>query len=368
MNLIHMIQDIWKSILSQPAYVSILQIILLFIVVILLNIIIYCILARVSRRLQHTHPYRNALIQSAHLPISLLIWLMSASTAIRLFSNWLDTSQKVYIDLFQKLLIVILISSFFIKFFHLSFNYLKRNQFKKSILSQSAGEAIYKLALVFIVTATLLSILQILSISISGLLAFGGLGGLMVGFAAKDTLMNLFSGMMLYLDKPFQVGERVNLPNKNIAGTVEHIGFRQTCIRNYDLQPIYIPNALFSSTPVITPSRMYNRRMKHTIGVRYKDFNKISNILQDIRDFIYNNEALNTQRPTYINMTEFGAYSINIYISCFSQSIAYADFLKAQEVLLIKIGHIIQKHDADFAFPTQTLEISKADSIITQKT
>ncbi len=368
MNILSTLKQTWDAFLSQPGYISIFQVTLLISAVILINIIVYYMLARLGRRFQLAKaPYRTALIQSAHLPVALLIWLMSASTAMRFFIHWSDNSSSAYLALFQKLLITLLISGFLIKFIHLSFVYLKKNKFHNSIFSPSAADAIYKLIILFIIISSLLVILQIFGISISGLLAFGGLGGLMVGFAAKDTLTNLFSGIMLYLDQPFKVGERIDIPGKNISGTVERIGFRQTRIRDYYLQPIYVPNSLFSSTAVITPSRMYNRRMKHTIGIRYKDFDKVTPILKDITAFIKNNTQIDQTRPTYINMTEFGSYAINIYISCFSKATAYAEFLAVQEDLLMTVGTIIQNYQADFAFPTQTLELGESASFIQQK-
>jgi len=78
-----------------------------------------------------------------------------------------------------------------------------------------------------VITAALV-ILQNLGFSISGVLAFGGVGGIAVGFAAKDLLANFFGGLTVYMDRPFVVGDWVRSPDKNIEGTVEHIGWRLT--------------------------------------------------------------------------------------------------------------------------------------------
>ena len=116
-----------------------------------------------------------------------------------------------------------------------------------------------------------LMILQSVGVSISGLLAFGGIGGIAVGFAAKDLLANFFGGLMIYLDRPFNVGDWVRSPDREIEGTVENIGWRLTTIRSFSKRPIYVPNSMFSSIAVENPSRMANRRIYETIGLRYSD-------------------------------------------------------------------------------------------------
>ena len=113
--------------------------------------------------------------------------------------------------------------------------------------------------------------MQLFDYSVSGLLAFGGIGGIAVGFAAKDLLANFFGGLMIYLDRPFSVGDWIRSPDKEIEGTVEDIGWRLTRIRTFDKRPLYIPNSIFASISVENPSRMSNRRIYEKIGIRYDD-------------------------------------------------------------------------------------------------
>ena len=86
--------------------------------------------------------------------------------------------------------------------------------------------------------------------SLSGLLTFGGIGGLAVGMAGKDILSNFFSGIMLYFDRPFSIGDWIRSPDRNIEGTVAEIGWRITKITTFDNRPLYVPNSLFSSISV----------------------------------------------------------------------------------------------------------------------
>ena len=106
--------------------------------------------------------------------------------------------------------------------------------------------------------------------------------GIAVGFAAKDLLANFFGGLMVYLDRPFAIGDWIRSPDREIEGTVEEIGWRVTCIRTFDKRPIYVPNSVFTQVTVENPSRMLNRRIYETIGVRYDDAAKVRDIITDV--------------------------------------------------------------------------------------
>ena len=113
--------------------------------------------------------------------------------------------------------------------------------------------AISKLLRAVIIITAVLTALQTLGFSISGVLAFGGVGGIAVGFAAKDLLANFFGGFIIHLDRPFKVGDWIRSPDRNIEGTVEHIGWRLTTIRTFDKRPLYVPNAAFTTIAVTSP-------------------------------------------------------------------------------------------------------------------
>ena len=326
------------------------------------SFVVYRLFAKAANRLDTmTYPYSSALLKAARLPFSLLIWLLALSWLLTLSKPLINLPILQSVPLFQKILIILLLSSFLIHTVRAAYANLKSTAFKSTVLSASASEALCKLIQVCIVISTALILLQSIGISISGLLAFGGLGGLIVGFAAKDTLANLFSGMMLYIDRPFQVGEKIRVPGTSIAGTVEHIGWRQTRVRNYELQPVYVPNSLFSSTPVLTPSRMFNRRIHHILGIQYQDFSQLPTILSNIKNFLTESTLIDKKRPLRVHFVEYGAFSINLQIYCFTHAIKRDDFLQAQEEVLLEVGNIIQQQGAQFAYPTHTIELKQQD-------
>jgi MscS family membrane protein len=221
--------------------------------------------------------------------------------------------------------------------------------------------AISKLSrLVVIITAALIG-LQTLGFSISGVLAFGGVGGIAIGFAAKDLLANFFGGFIIHLDRPFKVGDWIRSPDRNIEGTVEQIGWRMCTIRTFDKRPLYVPNATFTTIAVENPSRMSHRRISETIGVRYDDIDRIQDIVSDIRAMLKNHDEIELSQTLIVNFLAFSHSTLDIMVYTFTKTREWVKYHEVKQDVLLKISDIIVGHGAEVAFPTQTLHV--ADSI-----
>lgn len=217
--------------------------------------------------------------------------------------------------------------------------------------------AISKLLRAVIIITAALTALQTLGFSISGVLAFGGVGGIAVGFAAKDLLANFFGGFIIHLDRPFKVGDWVRSPDRNIEGTVEHIGWRLTTIRTFDKRPLYVPNAAFTTIAVENPSRMTNRRISETIGIRYADVHAMKKIVDEIRDMLKSHEDIAADETLIVNFLAFNASSLDIMVYTFTKTTQWVRFHEVKEDVLLKISDIIESHGAEVAFPTRTLHL-----------
>jgi MscS family membrane protein len=210
---------------------------------------------------------------------------------------------------------------------------------------------------VVIITAILIS-LQSLGYSITGVLAFGGMGGIAVGFAAKDLLANFFGGFIIHLDRPFKVGDWVRSPDRNIEGTVEQIGWRLTTIRTFDKRPLYVPNATFTVIAVENPSRMTNRRIYETIGIRYADVSQLETIVSDIRSMLEKHEDIDGKQTLIVNFLAFSHSSLDIMVYAFTKTTQWVRFHEVKQDVLLKISEVIVGHGGEVAFPTQTIHIS----------
>ena len=220
-------------------------------------------------------------------------------------------------------------------------------------------EIVIRIIKVIVVIITLLIIMQELGLSISGLLAFGGVGGLIVGLAAKDLLSNFFGGMMIFFDRPFRVGEFIKSPDRNIEGIVEKIGWRLTVVRTFSKNVLYIPNTAFSSIIVENATRMSNRRINETIGIRYDDLSKMKSIINDVNIILSKNDKIDQSQKAKVYFKAFSASSCDFFIYAFTLTKDWEEFLSIKQDILLKVAEIIEKHDAEIAYPTTTVFINK---------
>lgn len=284
-------------------------------------------------------------------PINWLILLLGGSIALRVVSvgDYLLVSN--YLPVVQKISILLLIAWSFWRLIHKAeLVFIERDD--KDTTTVTAVAKLAKLSVMVIIT---LSVIQTLGVSISGVLAFGGMGGLVVGMAAKDLLSNLFGALMVYMDKPFKVGDWIRSPDKSIEGTVEAIGWRVTRIRTFDKRPLYVPNSLFTQIVVENPSRMSNRRIKETFGLRYCDVTQISSITEAVREMLKTHPDIDTQQTLIVNFNYFNNSSLDFFIYTFTKTTNWVRYHEIKQDVLLKVANIVEQHQAEFAFPTRQL-------------
>lgn len=205
----------------------------------------------------------------------------------------------------------------------------------------------------------LLMIMQTLGISISGALAFGGLGGLAVSLAAKDMIANLFGGLMLYLDKPFKQGEWIRSTDKTIEGTVEHIGWRLTAVRTVEKSLLFVPNSAFSTISVENSGRMTHRRVQINAGLRYEDADKLPSIIARIEKHLADHPDIDITQDIIVRFINLGESSLNILIRAYTTTTKWISYLSIQQSILLSILEIVAKEGAEMAFPTTTVQIAQ---------
>jgi len=164
---------------------------------------------------------------------------------------------------------------------------------------------------------------------------------------------------MIYLDRPFSVGDWVRSPDKEIEGVVEDIGWRLTRIRTFDKRPLYIPNSVFTSISVENPSRMLNRRIYETIGIRYQDVDKMGAIVAEVKAMLRNHEAIDTSQALMVNFNRFAPSSLDFFIYTLTRTTVWAEYHEIKQDVLLRVADIIRSHGAEIAFPTSTVHIAE---------
>lgn len=217
--------------------------------------------------------------------------------------------------------------------------------------------AIIKLLKAVLIIVFLLMILNQFGVSLSGIIAFGGIGGIAIGFAAKDLLANFFGAIMIYLDRPFLVGDWIKSPDRDIEGTVTNIGWRLTKIRTFESRMLYVPNSIFSNIAIENPSRMSNRRIFETIGLRYDDVKKVGIIVEKIRIMLETHQDIDNKKTLMVNLNKFNEFSVDFFIYTFTKTTNWEEFHKIKEKILLKISDIIAEEGAEIAFPTSEIKL-----------
>lgn len=240
------------------------------------------------------------------------------------------------------------------------------NQFEKTQINKgrdiTSARILSRIIKITIVVAIILLYGEHFGMSLSGLLTFGGIGGIAVGMAGKDILSNFFSGIMLYFDRPFSIGDWIRSPDRNIEGTVAEIGWRMTKINTFDHRPLYVPNSIFSSISVENPGRMTNRRIKTVIGLRYEDADKVGAVVESVREMLQNHPGIDQKQTLLVYFNEFADSSLNIMVYCFTKTTVWKEWLAVQQDVYLKIITIVQANGADFAFPSQTLYMDNPEA------
>ena len=216
-----------------------------------------------------------------------------------------------------------------------------------------------RLIKILFVFAIILGVAQFYGYAVSSILTLGGVGGIVVGFAAKDMLANIFGGLMIQMDKPFSTGDWIRTTDKSIEGVVEKIGWRMTRIRTFNKNPVYVPNGIFATIPIETPSRMTNRQIYEVIGIRYDDIAQMESIIEKVQELLAKSKHIDHKEPCRVYFDLFNASSLDFVIWAFSSSTDATEFKTFKGKLLLDIAQIISDHGAEIAYPTQTLHIQK---------
>ncbi len=300
----------------------------------------------------------DALLEAARIPVRLFIWTIGIAFAVDILRTVTDTELFQYLPEARKIAYIVIVAMFFTRFISFAENNVVDPGRLEKPMDHTTAKAIAKLLRISVIITASLIILQALGYSISGVLAFGGVGGVAVGFAAKDMLANFFGGLMIYLDKPFAVGDWVRSPDRDIEGTVEDIGWRLTRIRTFDKRPLYIPNSMFASIVVENPSRMTNRRIREQLGIRYDDGHLMKAICADVEAMLRKHPDIDQQQTLFVTFDAYGASHLEFLVYCFTRTTAWIEYQQIKQDVLLKIMEIVEGHGAEFAFPTRTLHIA----------
>ena len=313
---------------------------------------------RLARKFEATHNlYDDALLDATRRPLAAGIWVMGISLAAQTVGGDAQAEIFQYVGTLRDVAVVWLLVWFALRFIKFIEEHVVDGGYRETPVDKTTAKAVGKLLRATVLITGVLLVLQAFGFSISGVLAFGGIGGIAVGFAARDLLANFFGALMIFLDRPFSVGDWIRSPDQEVEGVVEEIGWRLTRIRTFDKRPLYVPNSVFASLTVENPSRMLNRRIYETVGLRYADIGVMAAVVKDVEAMLKHHDAIDTSQTLMVNFVSFGPSSVDFFIYAFTKTTVWAEFHAIKQDILLQVADIIARHKAEIAFPTRTLHI-----------
>lgn len=355
--------DFWN--LLDGSYGWLAEAITLCILVLFINVFFRAFLKFLHHRFEKEHRYlHDSFVKALYKPLSYYVWFIAISHSFDLIDIRLTGHNFFVIEYMHEMVIVgavLALAWFFLRWKKFTVAYLSHHG-KKNEKSMDHGkiDILSKLWTVLTLFISTLLILEATNRSLTTIIAFGGVGGLAVAFASQEIIANIFGSIMIYMTRPFSIGDWIHIPEKNIEGYVEEIGWYMTRIRTFEKRPVYVPNSTFSRIVVVTPSRMSHRQFKETFGVRYQDMPRLKPILGDIKAMVDEQKDVDQNQRKMVHFTAFGTYSVDILVDIYIKEVDTVEYAKVKEDLLFKIADIVSKNEAEMAFPTTSIELKTA--------
>lgn len=196
-----------------------------------------------------------------------------------------------------------------------------------------------------------------LGFDLSGLVAGLGIGGVILTLAAQDTAKNLFGGLVVFIDKPFVVGDWIQMDT--FEGTVEDITFRSTRIRTFENSVVNVPNSIISNASIINWSKMEKRRYKLNLIIELDTpLEKLERFKIRVQDMLQSREAI-FDDSIIVKFDTIADNGLNVLICSYTDSVDYASYLAEKEDINYKIMKILQEENIELAYDTKTVLLKK---------
>lgn len=319
----------------------------------LLSRIIRGIIVKIARRTYHQETnLKSALITSR--PLSLLLTTSLIVFFVPLLHLPIHVNQYVLMAL--RVLIPVFSTIFAYRLTDLLAIYFEKMAEKtENTLDDQLIPLVKKSLKIFILITGALFVLQQLNFNVTTILAGLSIGGLAFALAAQDTIKNLFGSLMIFLDRPFQIGDWIK--SGEIDGTVEEVGFRSTRVRTFANSLVYVPNGKIADSTVDNMGRRVYRRFKTNLGIAYHTPpDVIEAFVEGLKGIVMHHPA--TRKDYFeIHMNAFNSASLDVLFYIFFDVANWSEELKARHDVILRIIRLAEALHVSFAFPTQTLHV-----------
>lgn len=207
----------------------------------------------------------------------------------------------------------------------------------------------------FVVITGALFVLINLNISIIPFITGISIGGLAFALAAQDTIKNFFGSLMIFIDKPFQVGNWIT--SGDIDGEVEEVGLRSTRVRTFRDSLIYVPNGVLADRTIDNHGLRHYRRYFTKLNITYDTPPRVIRVFIEGLNRIVEEHPHTRKDKYHIFLNDFGGHSLEIMFYIFFKAKNWALELEYRHQIMLSILELAEKLHIRFAFPTRTLHM-----------
>jgi MscS family membrane protein len=298
----------------------------------------------------------DLIISTFRKPLSLLIYTVGIYLALKIL---LTEKVEGIFDQIMKALVALNVAYFLMKAVDLLIAFIKpMTERTQSKLDDQLLPILSRTGKLFIGIISILMIIQNFGYNITSILAGLGIGGLAIALAARDTLANFFGSITLFADRPFQVGDLVNVENH--TGFVETVGLRSTRIRTLEGPLITIPNSKLADSTIMNIFGRKTIRKYAVIGITYDSgFEKMNRALELLKEIL--DERKDLEPTKVIRFREFAAHSLDIHVLYWFASTDWNAYLQAEQEINLEILRRFDEEGIEIAFPTKTLYVKGSE-------
>jgi MscS family membrane protein len=290
-------------------------------------------------------------------PVKVVAFMIFLRIGLDVFA-WPPTAQEILAKGFT-IVVAISLTYMVMKFIDLMLTYWRQRVEAKEddAFNKQLFPIIRKSLKIFVLAVATLVTLDNLEVNITAAIASLSIGGLAVGLAAQDTLANLFGAVAIFLDKPFKIGDRIQIDN--VDGPVESIGLRSTRVRNLDGHLVTIPNKTMGNATIVNVAARPRIKTVMNIGITYDTpVEKVKLAINIIKE-VYGQHPMTSELITSFN--KFESSSLNILVVHFWKNADFVASLGGLQEMNLSLKERFDREGISFAFPTQTLYV-KQDS------
>jgi MscS family membrane protein len=198
-------------------------------------------------------------------------------------------------------------------------------------------EEVNKVITALILFIGVLVMLQLFGIDVVPIVTVSGIGAAAIAFMGRDVFANFFGGIMIYLSRPFSLGDFIEMPGKAILGNVEEIGWYFTTLRDPQKRPLYIPNALFATELLLNHSRITHRLIDEKIRLRNVAGERAKVLIEEIRKLVKREKEIDANQPVNIFLHSITPFGLVIELKAYTRTTSYQEYSEVKQRILLDI-------------------------------